>query len=353
MNEAVDILRERHLIQVGEVEEERCLMTHRVLQMHILHELDRNPLERQSVYESARNVVREAFPRPNIAARGDETAWPAMSKYLTHVMSLHAAVVASDPKIDGDLEFVAILADASRFHFELGVHEEAVPLLRTAESICDDILPEKPMETKALYPTILSLLSIYERFAGVQGRNTSLSYIKRCVGLQAEYMRALPLSSVTEQDHINVGRFFLDQGCGLLQTDDIEDAGLSFVKAYISYSKAGDEKALDVRIGSVYVFQSFIHATVSQKGEALKFSDRGYHMVLEMCGDDSHQSTLLNFLRALIVFNTGELEASHSVFQDVLAVRRRRLGESNHETLSSKYCLAVTSQWLGDLGKAE
>ena len=138
-----------------------------------------------------------------------------------------------------------------------------------------------------------------------------------------------------------------------MQTDDIRDAGLSFVKALISYSKAGDEKTLDVRIGSAYVFQSFIHATASQKKEALKFSDRGYHMVREILGDDSHQSILLNFLRALILFNTGEPEASHSIFQDVLAVRRRCLGESNHETLSSQYCLAVTSQRLGDLGKAE
>ena len=321
--------------------------------MRVLHELDQNPLERQSVYESARDVVRKAFPRPNIAARGDETTWPAMSKYLPHVISLQAAVVASDPKIDGDLEFVDILADASRFYFELGVQEEAIPLLRTAESICDDILPEKPMETKALYPTILSLLSIYEQFAGVQGRNTAWSYIKRCVGLQAEYMRDLPLSSVTKLDHINVGRFFLDQGCNLLQTDDLIDAGSSFEKAVISYSKAGDEKALDVCLGSAYVFQSFILAAVSHKKEAVGLANHGYQMVRQILGDDSHQSTLLNFLRALILFNTGELGASNSIFQDVLAIRRRRLGESNHETLSTKYCLAVTSQLLGHFGKAE
>ena len=321
--------------------------------MHVLHELDKNPLGRQSIYESARDVVREAFPRPNIVARGDETTWPAMSKYLPHVISLHAAIVASDPRIDGDLECVAVLADASRFYFELGVHEEAIPLLRTAESICDDTLPEKPMETEALYPTILSLLSKYERFAGIQRRNTALSYIQKCVGLQAEYMHDIPLSVVTELDHINVGRFFLDQGCNLLQTDDLIYAGSSFVKAVISYSKAGDEKALAVRLGSAYVFQSFIHAAVSHKMEDLEFSDCGYQMVREMLGDDSHQSILLHFLRALILFNTGELEASNSIFQDVLAVRRRRLRESNHKTLSTKYCLAVTSQRLGDLGKAE
>lgn len=86
--------------------------------MHVLHELDKNPLERQSVYESARDVVQQAFPRPNIIARGDKTTWPAMWKYLLHVMSLQAAVVASDPKIDGDLVFVDISADASRFSFE-------------------------------------------------------------------------------------------------------------------------------------------------------------------------------------------------------------------------------------------
>ena len=321
--------------------------------MRVLHELDKDPLERQSVYESTRDIVREAFPHPNIAARGDETAWPAMSKYLPHVMSLHAAVVASDPNIDGDLEFVDILADASRFYFELGVQEEAIPLLRTAESICDDILPKKPMETKALYPTILSLLSIYEQFAGVQGRNTAWSYIKRCVALQAEYMRDLPLSSVTKLDHINVGRFFLDQGCDLLQTDDLIDAGSSFEKAVASYLKAGDEKALEVRLGSAFVFQSFIITAALGKKEAVQLANHGYQMVRQMLGDDSHQSTLLNFLRALILFNTGELKASNSTFQDVLAVRRRRLGESNHETLSTKYCLAVTSQALGDLGKAE
>ena len=351
------MLRERHLVQVGEVEGGRCLIIHRALQMHVLLEIDKSPLERQSIYENVRDIVREAFPRPNIAASGDETTWPAISKYLPHVISLHAAVMASDPKIDGDLEFVDILADASRFYFELGVHEEAVPLLRTAESICDDILPEKPMETKAQYPAILSLLSICESFEGVQGRNTALSYSQRCVGLQAEYMRDLPLSSVTELDHINVGRFFLDQGCHLLQIDDFEKAGLSFVKALISYSKAGDEKALDVDLGSAYVFQSLIlvvaSAVVPCKKEAVESSDHGYQMVREILGDESHQTILVNFLRGLILFYTGELEASHSIFQDVLAVRQRRLGESNHETLSTKYCLAVTSQRLGDIGKAE
>lgn len=211
------------------------------------------------------------------------------------------------------------------------------------------------METKALYPTILSLLSIYEQFAGIQGRNTALSYIKRCVGLQAEYMRDLSLSSITKLDHVNVGRFFLDQGYNLLQTDDLVDAGSSFEKAIISYSKTGVKKALEVRLGSAYVFQSFIAAAVAiwYKNEAVGLANRGYQMVRQILGDDSHQSTLLNFLRALILFHTGELEASNSTFQDVLAVRRRRLGESHHETLSTKYCLAVTSQRLGDLEKAE
>ena len=174
------MLRGRHLIQVGRVEEGRCLIVHRALQMRILHGLDKNLLQRQSVYESARDVVREAFPRPNIAARNDEGTWPAMSKYLSHIMSLHAAVIASDPKMNGDLEFVGILADASRFHYESVVHKEAVPLLHTAKSICDDILPVKPMDTKALYPTILSLLSLYERFAGIKGR-TRLCHIAKKV----------------------------------------------------------------------------------------------------------------------------------------------------------------------------
>ena len=329
------------------------MIIHRALQMRVLHELDKNLLQRQNVYESARNVVREAFPRPNIAARGDERTWPAMSKYLPHVMSLHAAVAASDPKIDGDLEFAGILADASRFHYELGVHEDAVPLLHTAENICDDIVTVKPMATKAIYPAILSLLSLYERFAGVQGRNSALVYIQKSVELQAQYMRDLSVSSATDLDHINVGRFFLDQGCNFLQTEDFTEADSSFTQAFDSYGKAGDEKALGVRFGSAYVFQSFICAVNSRKKEAVELSDRGYRIVRELLGDDSHQSTLLNFLRALILFNTGELEASSSIFKDVFAVRRRRLGETNHETLSSKYCLAITSQWLGDLETAE
>ena len=329
------------------------MIIHRALQMRVLHQLDKNLLQRQSIYESARDVVRENFPRPNIAARGDERTWPAMSKYIPHIMSLHAAVVASDPKIDGDLEFAGILADASRFHYELGVHEDAVPLLHTAENICDDILPVKPTDTKAVYPAILSLLSLYERFAGVQGRNTALVYIQKSVELQAEYMHDLSVSLATDLDHINVGRFFLDQGCNFLHTEDITEADSSFAQALDSYAKAGDENALGVRFGSAYAFQSFICAVNSRKKEAVELSDRGYRIVREILGDDSHQSTLLNFLRALILFNTGELEASRSIFQDVLAIRRRRLGETNHETLSSQYCLAVTSQWLGDLETAE
>ena len=135
--------------------------------MHVMHELKRNPVERQCVYESIREIVGQAFPRPNIAARGHETTWRPMSKYLPQVMSLHAVVVASDPKIDGDLEFVAILADASCFYLEPGVHKEAVPLLRTAQIICLENLLQMPMENIALYPTILSLLFIYDQFAGV------------------------------------------------------------------------------------------------------------------------------------------------------------------------------------------
>ena len=345
------MLRERHLIQVHQVEEGRYLKVPRAVQLHVLHELDKKTFQRQSVYESARDVVREAFPHPNIAARGDEGTWPAMSKYLPHVMSLHAAVVASYPKINGDLKFVGILADASRFHYGSGIHEEAIPLLRTAQDICDDILLQgNTKDTLALYPAILSLLSLYERFAGVRARNRALGYIHKGVQLQTEYMRhILP----TDLDHINVGRFFLDQGCALLHTEDVTEADASFAQALKSYAKGGDEKTLGVRLGSTYVFQSFICTVNSRKTEAVDLSDRGYQMVREILGDDSNQSTLLNFLRALILFNTGELVASHSIFKDVLAARQRRLGESNHDTLSTKYCLAVTSQWLGDLETAE
>ena len=145
----------------------------------------------------------------------------------------------------------------------------------------------------------------------------------------------------------------MNPGCDLLQTEDITGAADSFTEACCSYAKAGDEKTLGVRFGSAYVFQSFICAVNSRKKNAAWLSDRGYRMVREILGEDSHQSTLLNFLRALILFNTGELEASHSISKDVLAVRRRRLGETNHETLSSKYCVAVTSQSLGCLETAE
>jgi tetratricopeptide (TPR) repeat protein len=328
------------------------LKTHRALQRSILHHLDRNITEREKIFKEALSMVRKAFPRENLARRGSPDDWPKQQKYLSHVVSVNAAVEQSDPPIANNLELAALLHDAAVFLYNWQGNHEARSLLRTAEKMCEELYLEMPDETRTLYAFCLAALGIHDQWGGIETRERSISRTKKALELQKTHVARFAPEDVSDNDWIALGRFHTDYGCSLLQAERFDEATALYEETFTAYSHAGNEDTLTVRFGLVNCLLGAAAAgQKNQAGEALW--NKGLGLILKVLHADSFTSLWFRNLAGVSFFSLDLLDTSQRYHAEVLQTRVRILGVDHHETLSSKYCVAVGHQHSGDLDTAE
>ena len=336
--------------------QEPCIRVHGVLLMRP-KSWAKEPDNLERVYKTTRTLIRRAFPRPDMLKKGDDRLWPTMKKYFSFVMNLGRSVMfwfqPSDPLINSDMVLAELLADGARFCSEVGYQYEAVPMLVTAEKICKNLLAKRPLEVKALYPSVLSLLALYQCFGGIKGKTKATAYISRAISLQEEYMASLPANSVTPVDFLNLGIFYSDQACCYLECEKLSLAEPLLAKVLENYNHVGAQGSQPVRCGIAYSWQSLILAAKGSIKDADDFSKRGCELVRHTLGDSSRETLRITFQRALLMFYNGDRWDSINLHLKVLEEREQRLGLIDHETLSSKYCVAVSQHSLNKHEGAE
>ncbi|KAI0406996.1 hypothetical protein F4802DRAFT_555256 [Xylaria palmicola] len=161
---AVANLSERHLIERYLHDNDDALRIHRALQRSILNDLDQDPARRDQRFEEIVSILRRALPTINIIGRSDATQFSVFAKYLPQAFSVHAVLVDSQPPIKSSLEFVDVVADIG-FYCRTQDESVALPLLYTAEGICNDVDASKIGENETrnllkLKADILSLIAV-------------------------------------------------------------------------------------------------------------------------------------------------------------------------------------------------
>jgi tetratricopeptide (TPR) repeat protein len=350
---AVSVLRERNLIDRVSLPEGGYLKTHRSLQKSLLYHLDRNLEQREFIFGQALKIVRQAFPQQSLILRGDPTDWPINKRYIPHVAALSTAFEQSDPPMPNDVVFAGLLRDGAYFLWSWHVRDEALQLLKTAQSICSAVYKHSPETAGPILAFIESQLGIHDQYAGVAARQLGIERTERAFTLYQEHTARLKPEDVSKVDYVALGRFHADRACCWIMVDDVKKMDSLCAQAIEKYSQAGPESEMKSRYGVVYCFQALALATQGDHKEALGKAQRGVELITEALGAANFFTLWVKHLLAMVWWRAGDVETALEIHKEVWEGRTAIHPKGHHDILSSQYMLAVAYQRTGDLESAE
>ncbi len=352
-NEAVAILRERHLVERDLTPTGSNLRTHRVLQRTILHRLDGDVERRTFIFGEVTGMIRKAFPEANIAKRGDLSQLHRCEKYISQVISTHKAFVQSNPRAKGDLTLLTILRDSAYFLMNNGYQVDGISLSETGIEIGKSLLDShRPQAFYALLDCI-SCLGVFNEWLGTEGRLRAVHLTSDSLDMLKAHFGRVPPEDLNELEKIRYGRAEHDYGVKIIHFNRTEESDKILDKARYYYSKVEDQAAITSRIANVISFKALISATRQDARTALKLSQESLDMTSAVLGQDNPLYAQGMNGKAMISFTIGDIKQAIVIYEGLLQTRLRLGGKSGHDTLSCQYNLAVCHQNNGSLEKAE
>jgi len=352
-NEAVRILRERHLVERDVGPTGSCLRTHRALQRDILQRLDGDIDFRQQVFNEAVEIVRKAFPYQNAIVRGDASHWSIEEKYLPQVVSLNVTFTQSVPSIEGTLQFATILRDAGYYLQNRSFQNDGKELLNTAQIVCDSLLESEPVDARLVLVDSLSPLQRYNQYLGTPGRNYAIQLNDKAMEVRKELVAGIPEEKWTETDIFGFGRTQVDMGCGYAQFNRMDEAAVCYEAALGYYNRHGSQKKLESRMGALCGFLAWVAATKQDATKARDLASRASSLVAQAVGADNPLTFQTMFCAAMVAFTTGDTAEALILHKRTFEGRLQIRSKTHNDTLSSQYNLAVCYQNSDDLEKSE
>ena len=316
--------------------------------------------ELRSLYEALRDLLYKAFPTIDVVRRG-ERDWKDMSKYFFCVEGLFIGAQTYAP--DGvdfmkrDLPMARLLADAGRYQYETCFGVRAVPLLQKARHICNTTCDQADLKVPSkmiLFPT-LCLLSAYSLFGGIQAKRASHLLLNKAADNHRELCTAGFYNGREDRKDIMAAIFLSHTGDAYMQSEDLVAASERYELSLHYYLRPSGEQHHRFRSGRARLYNAFILASkgTHKAGLALQQAEGAFQSMDPQTGLFAHSVLWYRFLRALLLFNCGHFESACKLHQEVLTDRKLLLGDTDHETLSSQYCVAVCEMRSSKLKESE
>ena len=243
-----------------------------------------------------------------------------------------------------DLLFAELLLDAARYQYEKDYDPLALPLIREADRICLNSMYQEARSVRALHPLVLCLRSVYENFAGIAGRINAKRTIERALEINERYLNAGYPNESFDRARVKLAVLLGHLTDAYLQSEELANAEEVLERSIKIFQRTGGETQHSFRLGRLYIQKSFLLATTglqSDIAQALALSAQGLTLI-QTCTTTHPQSvTPFKFLRAVLLFNAGNIVAALRLHEEVLARRKCEVGDGHHETLTSFYCVAV------------
>lgn len=329
------------------------LKTHRALQRAILQGLDTNLPQRQAIFDEVVAIARKAFPKANILTRGDTSQYKQSARYMSQVTSVHTNFVHSEPAIKERLLFAKLLSDVGYYGVNNATQAEALSLLETAESICTALLEAQSSEVLPVLGDVLGPLQVLIQYLGAEGRHRALAICHRAIAIREQQKEGIPREQWTQLDYVNFGRAHNDMGVSLSQLNRVDEASQWFDSAHEFYKLAGNEETLTSRFGHIYSFLLWPLAIKKRAEDARELANRSLTLIAKAVGTDSPLHLQTKFITGMTLFATGNVDEALQFHEDAYEKRLNQQGVRNHLTLGSQYNLAVCSQHVGNLERAE
>ena len=301
------------------------------------------------LYDTYRILARKNFPRLDIAERGDGRYWTEMQKYYNCVEGLLVGAEIHKTNCDDftadDLEFAELLTDAARYQYEIGYGVLGMPLLKKASVICANAfsIHDKRVMSLALHTPVLCLASAYEAFAGLEARDRAERSITKSMRAHDMFKEVRDQYGLESQTRLTEAMLLSRIGETFMQKERLDLASTHHARSLAIYQKEGGEEQHGFRCGRIHLHNAFIKASEGTESAraALEMSIWAFQLIEPRTTTCLHSRVWFEFLRALLLFNCGDVNGSLDLHRRVLEDRKQYLGFDDHETLSSQYCVAV------------
>lgn len=341
-------LSERKLITIETRSGEEVWSIHRSLQAKILQDLNRDPQKRERVYTQAFLLVRKRFPLPSPIQVPEPSKWPACRRYLPHVLSLRKIFTGPILTIIPSVRLAQLFSDGGIGLWERGMTNEGLDLLKSAESILDQLGSHEDL-LRANIHVIISLLL----------QDSDLSHLAECktrirtaLDIRKEYHSKVAPELYTKNDEILLYNAWSDYACVLLQYNNFQEAEPIFTSCYEKYMTWGPGIEIPYEYAKYYHHMAFCLMYQRKFAEAIDLAEQGLHWVTIATGQSAAHNRW-KFDLACIVLQSGDLIRGLKLHEEILDSRNEQHGSSAFLTLQSWYAVGAAQAYLGKLSDAE
>jgi tetratricopeptide (TPR) repeat protein len=341
-------LSRRKLITIETRSGEEVWSIHRSLQAKILQDLNRDPQKRERVYTQAFLLVRKRFPSPSPIQVPEPSKWPACRRYLPHVLSFRKIFTGSIFTIAPSVKLARLFSDGGIGFWERRITSEGLDLLKSAESILDQLDSHEDL-LRANIHVIMSLLL----------QDSGLTYLAECkarigtaLNIRKEYHNKTAPEQYTKNDEILLYNAWSDYACVLLQYNNFQEAEPIFALCFEKYKKWGPENEIPYEYAKYYHHMAFCFMYQRKFTEAIDLAEQGLHWVTIATGHSAAYNRW-KFDLACIVLQSGDLVKALKLHEEILHSRKEQHGSSAFLTLQSWYAVGAAQAYLGKLSDAE
>lgn len=341
-------LSRRRLVAFRTRDGEELLSIHRSLQDKILKDLERDPRQREKVYQQAFLLVRKKFPLPSPIQVPEPEKWPACIRYLRHVLSLRKAFAGNLITIQPSVDLARLLSDGGIGLWERGMTSEGLELLRSAEGILQQIDSKEDL-LKANIHVIIALL-IQDQ--GITHFAESKDRIWQALQIRKDFQSNTPPEKYTKNDDILLHNAWSDYGCVLLQYNRYLEAEPIFAHCVTKYREWGPDETIPYEHAKYNHHMAFCQMFKRNFGEAVELAERGLRFVTLATGQGASTNNW-KFDMACVVLQSGDVARALKLHHEVLKARLEHHGKQSFLTSQSHYAVAAINAHLGDMTSAE
>jgi tetratricopeptide (TPR) repeat protein len=341
-------LARRRLINIKAEDGQDTLSIHRALQLKILKDLDKDPQNREKVFRQAFMLVRKKFPTPSPIQVPEPHKWPVYIKYVPHILSLRKVFVESVVRIAPTAEFARLLSDGGMSLWERARTNESLELLRSAESILDQISSHEDM-LRANIHVIIGILIEGQGFTHVP---ESLDRFQKALKARLEYQKTTPPEKYTKNEEILLYNAHCDYAVALLQYNNYKEAEPIFDSCLAKYREWGTEDEIPYEYSKYHHNKALCSMYQREFDKAIKLAERSVHNIITATGQ-SPSTNAWNFTLACILLQSGDARRALLLHREVLEARIQQHGTSNYLTSQSYYAVGALYAMTGDLPAAE
>lgn len=317
-------------------------------------------------FQLAVQVVRAVVPNQSPIHSPTPQDGPTFEKYYAHVISLHTLYKDKSLNLTASIALAELFSDISYHSRERGMTQTALDILGTAEEICNKVLRQD--DPNLVRVNILYLRASIELEHGCEKRREGIEHKIQIANHRELYLELSSTKETRRDDELRYSTALNNLGAAYIHSEDWGKAEELLSRSMELKHRCSNEDSQPDYFAEGYKNQALVKLAKGETQEALRLSMLGIKTASRHSGGPNTRFFQLHmFLRACILFCTGDVEAALKEHQNVLEARRKIFGDSEeilgsiqehthehtHEhTLDSMYMVGAVHLELNEVEEA-